>query len=743
MSKTGKILSDSEIYKKYFGSGIASKIAVMPEKSLWIPSRHLYLNYTMGGGIPYGKICEIFGGESSGKSLVAMDFGYSAQYLGGIVLWNDAEQCFDPHWAQKNGLDLSKVIIYNETSIEKISDWAADISVSYRAKLTGNEPILIVTDSIAALDCEDNINSSQSDAKAEMGNRAKALYKYVRIRNQLFADLGITVIFINQLRKKVGVSKFEDPDCCFSDTIVPLVGGRALPIGKIVREKIKANVWSYNEKLGIFEPKPIVNWVKKEKLQKGEKWIQIKTNGPGNRNGVFGGIFTENHGVLTAMGWVNVKNLKVGDSIITKYPSIINHSLKDFLYGSFIGDSSLGYREGSTDNTTYYQLQDNENQDYLNWKLGKLSKFITFKKLNTVRGGKYKYKSDYTIEFKLVSNKIKYRDPIRLWDLSTNQSPLTLAIWYMDDGHISRERNQMQISISHSRTDIDKLVEYLNKFGLYCYKGSGSNNRNPRGIKFTVQGAKNFFEYIKRCVPNCMQYKLPEEYKGFYNDFELTSELVYKPVEIKITYIGEASKKSYRKPYKYDLTIEDNHNFLIGGKSNGFIVHNTTPGGDAMKFFASQRLAFFRKKQITEGSNEKKVWIGNEVSVRLKKNKVAPPRPTFTTNIYFHEDYGKIGLDKYDNLAELFERTGTVTRSKGSSRYYYRDEEIANGRDAFQELLETDPELRGKLLRRAKINTISQTQKKIERLQERNENRYPVILKTVKKKSTDDEGEDE
>jgi len=369
--KVGQVLTDSQMAKKYAGSGLASEISIMPEKSLWLPSRSLYLNYTMGGGIPYGKVCEIFGGESSGKSLVAMDFGYSAQYLGGMLLWNDAEQSFDPGWAQQNGVNLERTIIYNETAIEKISDWAADMSVTWRSKLKANEPIVIVTDSIAALDCEANINSAQLDAKAEMGNRAKALYKYLRIRNQLFAELGIIVIFINQLRKKVGATMFEDPD--------------------------------------------------------------------------------------------------------------------------------------------------------------------------------------------------------------------------------------------------------------------------------------------------------------------------------------------------------------------------TTPGGDAMKFFASQRLAFFRKKGIYEGTGDNKVWLGNEVSVRLKKNRVAPPRPTFTTEIYFNKEYGAVGFDRYHNMVELFEKTGVVTRSKGSSRYYLKDQELANGHDNFQELIEEDVELRGKLLRRAKINTISQTEKKLERI---SENRYPVVLK--KTASTDD-----
>ena len=98
VKKAGEVLTDAALVKKYQGLGKASEIFLLPEDAIWLPSRNIYLNYTMGGGIPYGKICEIFGNESSGKSLVAMDFGYAAQYLGGIVLWNDAEQswlCLD------------------------------------------------------------------------------------------------------------------------------------------------------------------------------------------------------------------------------------------------------------------------------------------------------------------------------------------------------------------------------------------------------------------------------------------------------------------------------------------------------------------------------------------------------------------------------------------------------------------------------------------------------------------------
>jgi len=165
----------------------------------------------MGGGLSYGKIAEIFGTESGGKTLAAIDFGYVVQQLGGEIIWNDAEQSFTPYWAEQNGLDLSRIHIWNSTSVELVSDWLADTCLSLRSKLTHNEPILFIQDSLAALDCEANINSTQTDAKAEMGNRAKAIYKMLRIRNQLLADLGIMSIFINQLRDKVGAGLFEDP----------------------------------------------------------------------------------------------------------------------------------------------------------------------------------------------------------------------------------------------------------------------------------------------------------------------------------------------------------------------------------------------------------------------------------------------------------------------------------------------------------------------------------------------------
>lgn len=241
-----KIPTASALDKKYKGSGIASK--VLERGGLRLPSTFLYLNYTLSGGLPYGKILEIFGEESSGKSLLAFNFAYAAQQLGGIVIWIDAEQAFTIEWAEANGLDLDRVDLYSETAIESISDFIKDKAIYWRSVLTNNEPILIVTDSIASLNCLNNVNADQLDAKAEMGNRAKKIDEMLRTRNGLLSDLGVCSIFINQVRAKIGATKYEDP--------YTTPGGKATAFYASIRlgiyggKQIKGKIDNYEDRVG-------------------------------------------------------------------------------------------------------------------------------------------------------------------------------------------------------------------------------------------------------------------------------------------------------------------------------------------------------------------------------------------------------------------------------------------------------------------------------------------------------------
>lgn len=203
-----KVPTANELAKRYGDMIITASDT--KENGLWLPSTFFMLNYTFGGGIPFGKILEVAGEESSGKSLIAYNFAYATQQLGGHVIWVDAEQAWMNSWAQENGIDPAGVTVIRDTRIENIADALADLTIYRRSQLTHNEPILLVVDSIAAMDCADNIDSKMVDGKSEMGGRAKALYKFFRIRSELFYRLGITQIYINQLRTALNVGFGKD-----------------------------------------------------------------------------------------------------------------------------------------------------------------------------------------------------------------------------------------------------------------------------------------------------------------------------------------------------------------------------------------------------------------------------------------------------------------------------------------------------------------------------------------------------
>jgi len=225
----------AKIRKKH-GGGSAADVSIETAKIPWLPCSSPAINKALGGGIPFGRILELYGAFSSGKTLLAYDFLYNAQQLGGQGLWVDAENAWTENWADKNYIDTDKVELLTDISIENISDWLVEVGMYYRSILVNNEPIVAIIDSTAALDTDDNLNTSQLDSKAEMGNRAKAIYKMIRLRNPLFVKLGITVIFINQMRDKVGASKYEDPNTTvggramefFASQRMALIGGKAV-----------------------------------------------------------------------------------------------------------------------------------------------------------------------------------------------------------------------------------------------------------------------------------------------------------------------------------------------------------------------------------------------------------------------------------------------------------------------------------------------------------------------------------
>lgn len=728
-SKVGlKVPTANEMAKKY-GSMIklASEVT---DTDLYIPSTFFALNYLFGKGIPYGKIVEIAGEESSGKSLVAYNFAYATQQLGGHVIWVDAEQSWMNSWAEINGVDPARVTIVNDTRIEYIADVVADLAIYLRSQLTHNEPILLVIDSIAATDCTDNIDAKMVDGKAEMGGRAKALYKYFRIRSELFYKLGVSQIYINQLRTALNVGFGKDNTCLHYDTMIPFVDGTSMKIGEIIKNHISKEVWSYNEKLGIFEPKPIVDWVIKEET---EEWIQFKTEGPETTNGFNGFTCTYTHHCLTNHGWKKAKDITFDDKLITKQRRVINGTLMDFLWGTIPFDCSLYSKSGK--HTTRISFSNGKQEEYLLWKTKMIQRAFPMKQKGD---SKYISKRGYTELYEIQSKIGKERDPLKLWDLSKPLSPLTLAIWYMDDGH-KYNSVTVGISISPNRTNLKELEKYLIEVcGLPC-------KMYEHGIKFTNEGTLKLMEMISPYIIPSMQYKLLEGYTGRFKEFELTFNIEYIPREVNIISIDrsfDVENRKFRRPYKrlkYDITIPGNHNFLAGSTEGGIIVHNTTTGGAALKFYASIRAAFYSGRSVTIKQNGKERKAGKLVTIRLIKNKVAPPRPTISKcPVYFNPKFHEVGFDRCYALEDVLVDTDVIEKTTGG--YKLKGKTLARGEEKFQKLLEEDDELRRKLLRKAGVNTIGTTKKQLEKIET---NLFPVDGVEYENYSDSEEEEEE
>ena len=212
MAAKTKLLKEAELLKKYKGYSINAGIALKNDQSvsLRIPSRLIWNNKQIGGGLPYGKIMEIYGYESTGKTLMALDYAYGAQQLGGIVLFADAERAFDYAWAEKNGLDLDRLHVLQYNGLEMFSDWLKDSVIYWRSILTKNQPILIIYDSIAAGESEDNVGADQANQKGTFGmSRSKAWNEFYRKRLDLLARYGATLIMLNQVRDKIGATMYE------------------------------------------------------------------------------------------------------------------------------------------------------------------------------------------------------------------------------------------------------------------------------------------------------------------------------------------------------------------------------------------------------------------------------------------------------------------------------------------------------------------------------------------------------
>ncbi len=220
----GKAIDEalSQIEKK-FGKGSIMRLGERPVQDVKsISTRCLSLDAAIGvGGFPRGRIVEVYGPESSGKTTLALQVVASAQEAGGIAAFIDAEHALDPVYAGNLGVNLDDMLISQPDSGEQALEIAETLARS-------NSVDVIVIDSVAALVPRAELDGEMGDS--HMGLQARLMSQALRKITAIVAQTNTTFIFINQLRQKIGVF-FGSPETT--------TGGKALKFYASVRIDIR------------------------------------------------------------------------------------------------------------------------------------------------------------------------------------------------------------------------------------------------------------------------------------------------------------------------------------------------------------------------------------------------------------------------------------------------------------------------------------------------------------------------
>ncbi len=209
--------------EKNFGKGAVMKLGEVGDVSIdTIPSGALSLDIALGiGGFPRGRIIEIFGPESSGKTTVALHAIAEAQKLGGIAAFIDAEHALDPVYARNLGVDVDNLIVAQPDTGEQALEIAEQLVRSGAVDI-------ITIDSVAALVPKAEIDGEMGDS--HVGLQARLMSQALRKLTGVLNKSNTVAIFINQLREKVGVM-FGNPETT--------PGGRALKFYASVRLDVR------------------------------------------------------------------------------------------------------------------------------------------------------------------------------------------------------------------------------------------------------------------------------------------------------------------------------------------------------------------------------------------------------------------------------------------------------------------------------------------------------------------------
>lgn len=214
-----------EKIEKDFGKGSIMRLGDRPAVSTEsIPTGALSLDVALGiGGVPRGRVIEIYGPESSGKTTLAQHIVAECQAKGGIAAFIDAEHALDPEYARNLGVNIDELLISQPDTGEQALEITEELVRSSAVDV-------IVVDSVAALVPKEEIEGAMEDK--QMGLQARLMSKALRKLTSIVGKTNTTIIFINQLRQKIGVM-YGSPETTTGGTALKYYSSVRLDIRRI------------------------------------------------------------------------------------------------------------------------------------------------------------------------------------------------------------------------------------------------------------------------------------------------------------------------------------------------------------------------------------------------------------------------------------------------------------------------------------------------------------------------------
>jgi recombination protein RecA len=649
-----------------------------------IPTGAIALDIALGiGGLPRGRVVEIYGPEGSGKTTLALQALANAQRAGGIAAFIDAEHSLDPEYAKNLGVDTDALLVSQPDTGEQALE-IADMLIRSGAI------DVVVIDSVAALVPRAEIEGEMGDS--HVGLQARLMSQALRKLAGALNQTKTTAIFINQLREKVGVMF----GCMSYSTRVTLADGTQEKIGKIVNQRQDAEVLSYDLDTGRVVPRRIVNWFDNGLA---ERFLQFTVAKPGG-NGKAQFAATENHLVRTPGGWHEAGELIPGDRVLLAEPRKLSGQQIQLILGGLMGDGNLSPNPRGRAGTRFRMGHGAAQAGYLDWKVSLLGN-IGCTRTSNARGAVFADLSPLP-ELAELRETVYFGDGKKhlSWEYLKALTPFALAVWYMDDGCFTlrskgvQERTQggtgrIEICVqAMSPGSRERLVDYLRDTRRLDVKLTERGARGIAVLQFTTAATEKFQRLIAPYVHPSMEYKLLPRFRGRFRvepEFA-AAEMHLVPAKILDVHV----KPPTRSMHRFDIEVEGSHNYFV----DGVMVHNspeTTSGGRALKFYASVRLDVRRIETLKDGTEA----VGSRTRIKVVKNKCAPPFKVAECDILFG-----FGISREGGLIDLGVEQSIVRKS--GAWYTYEGDQLGQGKENARNFLKDNPDLANEIEKKIK-----------------------------------------